>query len=317
MSSYQWIKLYDEILDDPKMGRLSDGAYRFCINLFLMAGRQELRDGSLPNFEDLAWHLRLSDEKLDSYWQELERAEIVSIIDGKPFVNCFEKRQSATTGAERMKQYRARKKKQEFQEKPSNETPKVTEESPDSDEPVTERNTDIDKDKENIYIGANAPASDNQINPIVTALSQISKTTLWAKTEKEFDDAALIVFKAGATPQKIIDFGKVWGKHGYYSGKPALTSVVNEFPRWISGEFPQKEKPKIERGVDEFNFVMGIAESGEFSRLTGDVRQVVSSMGTSRFRNVNSKFGLNELRKEFYAKLEGLRNATEPTATPA
>lgn len=32
-----WIKLYTEILNDPKMGRLTDRQYRTCINLFLDA----------------------------------------------------------------------------------------------------------------------------------------------------------------------------------------------------------------------------------------------------------------------------------------
>jgi hypothetical protein len=31
-----WIKLYTEILQDPKMGRLTDRQYRTCVNLFLL-----------------------------------------------------------------------------------------------------------------------------------------------------------------------------------------------------------------------------------------------------------------------------------------
>jgi len=142
MAAFYWIKLYDEILDDPKMGRLSDGAHRLCINLFLLAGRQDNRDGRLPDFEDIGWLLRLSPDDLQSYWGELERADIVSISDGNPHVNQFSKRQAAVSDAERMKQYRERKRIDELEE--SDEA--VTEEKRNSDASVTKRNTDTDTD---------------------------------------------------------------------------------------------------------------------------------------------------------------------------
>jgi hypothetical protein len=42
-----WIKLYLEILDDPKMGRLPDHLWRRAVELFLLAGRAG-NDGALP-----------------------------------------------------------------------------------------------------------------------------------------------------------------------------------------------------------------------------------------------------------------------------
>jgi len=53
-----WIKLYTEILHDPKMGRLSDRQYRTCITLFLLAGQLD-REGALPPVDDIAWHMRM------------------------------------------------------------------------------------------------------------------------------------------------------------------------------------------------------------------------------------------------------------------
>jgi len=46
--------------ETKKMGRLSDSAFRRCIELFLLAGEQEARDGSLPAPCDIAWELLLS-----------------------------------------------------------------------------------------------------------------------------------------------------------------------------------------------------------------------------------------------------------------
>ena len=57
MASRYWIKLYHEILDDPKMGRLPHALFRRAIEFFLMAGEYG-RDGGLPALADIAWRLR-------------------------------------------------------------------------------------------------------------------------------------------------------------------------------------------------------------------------------------------------------------------
>lgn len=144
MAAFYWIKLYDEILDDPKMGRLSDGAYRLCINLFLLASRQELRDGRLPDFDDIGWLLRLSSDKLQELWQELERAGIVCMKEGLPFVSNFSTRQEAVSDAERMRRYRERKRFEEMGQSDEGDTPELQ----DGNEPVTNRNADKEEDKE-------------------------------------------------------------------------------------------------------------------------------------------------------------------------
>lgn len=41
MASKYWIKLYHEILDDHKMGRLPDRLWRRVIELILLAGEQD------------------------------------------------------------------------------------------------------------------------------------------------------------------------------------------------------------------------------------------------------------------------------------
>src|SRR3990167_3953516 len=64
MPSKYWIKLYHEILDDPKMGLLNDRLYRRTIEMFLMAGDNE-KEGTLPPIEHMAWRLRVSPEELE------------------------------------------------------------------------------------------------------------------------------------------------------------------------------------------------------------------------------------------------------------
>lgn len=182
MASYYWIKLYDEILDDPKMGRLSDGAFRLCINLFLMANRNEPRDGSLPDLEDIAWTLRLSNDVAQQYLAELERAGIVAINDGELVVTNFEKRQAAITVNDRVKQFRERKRKEQFNENATELEPdgngRVTESYTD-----TEEDTDIDKELQlqeggSNGFGAVVSAYENEIGLLTKTIGEDIQTAI-------------------------------------------------------------------------------------------------------------------------------------------
>lgn len=97
MRSPYWIKLYQEVLNDPKMGRLPDRLWRRVIECFLLAGEQ--RDGGyLPSLEDMAWTLRCDAEQLEGELSQIaEKTGIVEKRDGRWFVVHFEARQSVAT----------------------------------------------------------------------------------------------------------------------------------------------------------------------------------------------------------------------------
>ena len=161
MKSHYWLKLYHEILDDAKMGRLPDRLWRRTIELFLMAG-EEHDGGHLPPLEDMAWRLRLNDDELRQDLEALAQIEIVTQLDnGMWFVTNFAERQSAMSNAERQQRYRDRKRKDKYY-CDDNET----EESQDNNGTVTECNADIDIDKDtdvdtkiDTNDGAEAPAT--------------------------------------------------------------------------------------------------------------------------------------------------------------
>ena len=71
MGSKYWIKLYHEVLDDPKMGRLPDRLWRRTVELFLMAGDND-EGGYLPDTEDIAWRLRSNIEEVETELDELK-----------------------------------------------------------------------------------------------------------------------------------------------------------------------------------------------------------------------------------------------------
>ena len=108
MTTKYWIKLYMEILDDPKMGRLPDHLWRCAVELFLLAGRHG-NDGALPPVDEMAWTLRLSDEQLLEDLRGL--AEVGVVMEAEPgrwVVTNFSKRQAAVPVEERVRNYRVR-----------------------------------------------------------------------------------------------------------------------------------------------------------------------------------------------------------------
>ena len=109
MTTRFWIKLYIEMLDNPKMARLANHLWRRAVELFLLAGRQG-NDGALPPVEEMAWKLRLSHDKLLEDLQGLAKAGVVQMKEaGKWSVMNFSKWQAAVPVEERVRQFRARK----------------------------------------------------------------------------------------------------------------------------------------------------------------------------------------------------------------
>jgi len=99
------MKLYYEILDDPKMGKLPDRLFRRTIELFLLAGEKE-GDGLLPSVEDMAWRLRTTEEELAETLHALFDIGIVHETSGGWIVTNLAKRQSPMTSTERVQRFR-------------------------------------------------------------------------------------------------------------------------------------------------------------------------------------------------------------------
>ena len=139
MASKYWIKLYHEILDDPKMGKMPDRLWRRTIEMFLLAGDYD-HDGELPPIEDVAWRLRIDNETLQQDIETLQSIGIISANGSIHLVTNFSERQSAMSGAERISRFRESKRKEEYYGN-EDETDDVTEN-------VTNCYTDIDIDKD-------------------------------------------------------------------------------------------------------------------------------------------------------------------------
>ena len=117
----RWFRLYDDVLNDPKVQKLSGETFKLWINVLCIASKH---GGVLPNLEDLAFELRLPTLVCKT---EIDTLKAAGLIDGdkklKP--HGWEKRQyKSDTSTERVKRFR---------ERSSNVAETVNETVPDTD----------------------------------------------------------------------------------------------------------------------------------------------------------------------------------------
>ena len=101
----RWFRLYDDVLNDPKVQKLSGETFKLWINVLCIASKH---GGVLPNLEDLAFELRLPTLVCKT---EIDILKQAGLIDGdkklKP--HGWEKRQyKSDTSTERVKRFRER-----------------------------------------------------------------------------------------------------------------------------------------------------------------------------------------------------------------
>jgi len=114
MADY-WIKVYHEILEDPKMATMPDRLWRRTIEMFLIAGKlSKDKSGVLPETNQIAWLLRMNTDDLALDLKQLESAGIIKRIENGWTVVNFEKRQAAVTGSERVQQFRKRQQNEQY-----------------------------------------------------------------------------------------------------------------------------------------------------------------------------------------------------------
>jgi hypothetical protein len=191
MASKYWIKLYHEILDDPKMARLSDECWRRSVELFLLAG-DHAKEGLLPAFADIAWRLRVDESTLLQNFQELQSFEIIEQTDtGTWRVTHFKERQNAESGMKRMRRLRESRQMQEYY----GDDPCY--------EPVTKRNADIDidtdtdeeVDKESDQEGYPANNNANNLSSVFVEQTQIPEFTggveKWKQALDQLDQSGI------------------------------------------------------------------------------------------------------------------------------
>ena len=66
-----WIRLHKDLINNIEFNSLSDGAARLLFMCWLLAAEDKFKAGNLPDFQTLAWRLRLDEAKAAAYMDEL------------------------------------------------------------------------------------------------------------------------------------------------------------------------------------------------------------------------------------------------------
>lgn len=166
-----WIKLWTELLNDPKMGRLPDWQWRRCIEMFLLAGIND-QDGLLQPVEEMAWILHCPAVTLREALQVLAEAGVV-VLDQEErwWVKNFSKRQAPVPDAERKRLSRSKDNPVTITSR--NVTDNVTEDSASSSasESVSDSVSDSLKTQEENKSGENFRFYENEIGVITPLIS--------------------------------------------------------------------------------------------------------------------------------------------------
>lgn len=107
----KWFRLYSEVLDDPKLEKLSDSEFRDFVYLMCLACEME-KDGSIPlSLEDISWRLRRDHVTLCNAIETLVKRYIVTQNgDGIRFINWNKRQFKRDNSTERVRRYRDKKK---------------------------------------------------------------------------------------------------------------------------------------------------------------------------------------------------------------
>ena len=131
----RWFRVYDDLVDDPKVQRLSAGLFRAWMNLLCLASKN---NGSLPCLDDIAYKLRVTTVEAEAIIDALVSAELLDKRRDCYSPHNWDKRQFKSdvtdpTNNERQKRWRNRQRNGET----------VTVKRPD-----TETDTDTDTESE-------------------------------------------------------------------------------------------------------------------------------------------------------------------------
>ena len=176
-----WLKLYTDVLDDPKYFRLSEEAKLGMYELMLVAKKIENGEltGKLPTIDDIAFHTRKSCEQWKKIIPELEEIGFVIIEQDLPKLKNYVKRQNAIPDNVRSRQYR----KKHNSDVMESETVALR----DYHDSVTNR--DGETDKKQIREETDKRVDLSIIDPLVEHFNKISFLEIPSKNSGEFQIA--------------------------------------------------------------------------------------------------------------------------------
>ncbi len=154
-----WLRLYTEVLNDPKVQRLDGETFKGWINLLCVA-KEYSDDGIMPPLADICFYLRMSESDTKNLLDMLIHANLIEFTDNKYTIHAWSQRQyesdSDPTATLRKQRQRERDRLNESKEDVTDMS-RVT--SRTCHENVTRTETETDTEKERNKKESDADAS--------------------------------------------------------------------------------------------------------------------------------------------------------------
>lgn len=210
----KWFRVYDDLVDDPKVQLLPAELFKFLLNLWCLTSQN---GGVLPPLEHIAFKLRLSPSRVSKMMAELRKSGLLDDDDEGTRPHNWNRRQfkadvTDPTNAERQKRYRNKQRNAEGNAEGNEDgngnsnaktvTPTVMPKRPESE-------SESDSEKKNISIasqsqggrGADRPAVDAAFDQFWQEYPKRDGANPKAPALKKFG----AVLKSGADPRSLID----------------------------------------------------------------------------------------------------------------
>jgi hypothetical protein len=100
----RWFRLYDELLDDPKVQMMPPELFKAWVNILCLASRNE---GRLPSVHDMAFSLRMDETLLETFLKQMMERGLVDDDGVSLFPHKWSERQfKSDSSTERVRKYR-------------------------------------------------------------------------------------------------------------------------------------------------------------------------------------------------------------------
>jgi hypothetical protein len=131
----RWVRVYADILDDPKIAQISAKSFKFFIFLLVFCAENGIDDKILDDQASICWRFRISEKVYNEAIAELQDKDIISFKNNQLIINNWSKRQyKSDCSTERVKRYR--------------NVTKTLHETPPETETETETDTDTETEGE-------------------------------------------------------------------------------------------------------------------------------------------------------------------------
>lgn len=233
-----WVKLFTEIIDDSKVGKLTDVVKWRYVSLIALAGECDA-EGFLVNgndamsIQDIAWRLRVPASKLEQEFEKISEQGLIDTVDDVWRVTKFSERQGRSQ-SDRREQWKARKAKQRQKteglewsslENPVDVTPNVTRDSSVTPASVTL----LEKEGEKSKRKNSAEAPPDSLFFIAKSIAKVCQMDLDANKARIFREAKLLIKASPAPTPELIE--------QHYNGNPAAFWMSHDW-RGKRGSLP-------------------------------------------------------------------------------